>query len=263
MRHSGHFLICAAMAGELCIGIAAVNAQQLDSLEDIGVDGSAFESRMIDGVSVLLATARGAAICATYCDSSPLMFSGTPDCTSQNYPAQPANVSGTRFIGGPDGGFIHAQPFEFVFSEPVAAFGLTTLDLLEQGDPNGDRAYVSLVAFDVEGNVVAEHRRSGAQGLSGLDLDWLVEVGQPVIVRATLGGEVDQAWDGHGLDDLYVRRAANCSADFNRDGDVNTLDVLAFLNAWTSGDSSADFNRDGTVNTLDVLAFLNAWAAGC
>ncbi|MFG0259369.1 MAG: GC-type dockerin domain-anchored protein [Phycisphaerales bacterium JB041] len=56
---------------------------------------------------------------------------------------------------------------------------------------------------------------------------------------------------------------ANCLGDFNRDGTVNTLDVLAFLNAWSAGDHSADFNRDGTVNTLDVLAFLNAWSAGC
>ncbi|MFG0258914.1 MAG: GC-type dockerin domain-anchored protein [Phycisphaerales bacterium JB041] len=56
---------------------------------------------------------------------------------------------------------------------------------------------------------------------------------------------------------------ASCGADFNGDGDVNTLDVLAFLNAWTSGDQAADFNGDGDVNTLDVLAFLNAWTAGC
>ena len=54
-----------------------------------------------------------------------------------------------------------------------------------------------------------------------------------------------------------------CDADFNGDGAVNTLDVLAFLNAWTAGDTSADFNGDGTINTLDVLAFLNAWTAGC
>ena len=54
-----------------------------------------------------------------------------------------------------------------------------------------------------------------------------------------------------------------CPADFNNDGAVNTLDVLAFLNAWSAGDPSADFNGDGTVNTLDVLAFLNAWSAGC
>ncbi|MDQ7012777.1 MAG: choice-of-anchor B family protein [Planctomycetota bacterium] len=54
-----------------------------------------------------------------------------------------------------------------------------------------------------------------------------------------------------------------CAADFDGDGTVNTQDVLAFLNAWTAGDSSADFNNDGTVNTQDVLAFLNAWTAGC
>jgi hypothetical protein len=54
-----------------------------------------------------------------------------------------------------------------------------------------------------------------------------------------------------------------CIADFNRDGAVNTLDVLAYLNAWAAGDAEADINGDGTVNTLDVLAFLNAWAAGC
>ena len=57
--------------------------------------------------------------------------------------------------------------------------------------------------------------------------------------------------------------ASPCVGDFNGDGSVNTLDVLAFLNAWAAGDPSADINGDGTVNTLDVLAFLNSWAAGC
>ena len=54
-----------------------------------------------------------------------------------------------------------------------------------------------------------------------------------------------------------------CPGDFDGDGSVNTLDVLAFLNAWAAGDQSADTNGDGSVNTLDVLAFLNLWAAGC
>jgi hypothetical protein len=54
-----------------------------------------------------------------------------------------------------------------------------------------------------------------------------------------------------------------CGADFNGDGAVNTLDVLAFLNAWSAGDPRGDFNGDGAINTLDVLAFLNAWSAGC
>ena len=54
-----------------------------------------------------------------------------------------------------------------------------------------------------------------------------------------------------------------CVADFNGDGDVNTQDVLSFLNAWNAGDSSADVNGDGNVNTQDVLEFLNLWNAGC
>ncbi len=60
-----------------------------------------------------------------------------------------------------------------------------------------------------------------------------------------------------------VQLSAPCPADFNDDGVVNTLDVLAFLNLWAAGDMAADFNEDGTVNTLDVLAFLNAWSGGC
>ena len=62
---------------------------------------------------------------------------------------------------------------------------------------------------------------------------------------------------------LVVVLPVECPADFNADGEVNTLDVLAFLNAWSAGDPSADFNADGVINTLDVLAFLNAWSAGC
>jgi hypothetical protein len=66
-----------------------------------------------------------------------------------------------------------------------------------------------------------------------------------------------------GADDFTFGVADTCLADFNGDGSVNTLDVLAFLNAWSAGDPAADFNGDGSINTLDVLAFLNAWSAGC
>ena len=62
---------------------------------------------------------------------------------------------------------------------------------------------------------------------------------------------------------IAVQGGDECVADFNHDGTVNTLDMLAFLNAWAAGDPSADVNGDGVVNTLDVLVFLNLWAAGC
>jgi hypothetical protein len=50
-------------------------------------------------------------------------------------------------------------------------------------------------------------------------------------------------------------------ADFNNDTNINTQDVLAFLNAWNNSDSSADCNGDSSINTQDVLCFLNIWNA--
>ncbi|MFG0243377.1 MAG: M14 family zinc carboxypeptidase [Phycisphaerales bacterium JB054] len=67
-----------------------------------------------------------------------------------------------------------------------------------------------------------------------------------------------------GVDDVGIS-VYGCQyrpGDYNRDGDVNTLDVLAFLNDWAAGDPMADWNHDGEVNTLDVLAFLNDWNMG-
>jgi plastocyanin len=60
-----------------------------------------------------------------------------------------------------------------------------------------------------------------------------------------------------------IRVVPSCYADYNGDGDVNTLDVLAFLNEWNAGLLNADVNLDGDINTLDVLEFLNQWNAGC
>ncbi len=54
-----------------------------------------------------------------------------------------------------------------------------------------------------------------------------------------------------------------CPPDINGDGEVNTLDFLAFLNLWTAGDPIADWNGDGVINTQDFLAFLNDWVEGC
>ena len=54
-----------------------------------------------------------------------------------------------------------------------------------------------------------------------------------------------------------------CTADFNDDGIVNTLDFIAFLNAYNEDDPRADINGDGIVNTLDFIAFLNAYNGGC
>jgi len=61
----------------------------------------------------------------------------------------------------------------------------------------------------------------------------------------------------------YVYSLGPCPTDFNGDGVMDTRDMIAFLNAWASGDPRADWDQSGTIDTQDVLAFLNDWAAGC
>jgi len=89
---------------------------------------------------------------------------------------------------------------------------------------------------------------------------WSVSVsGGTAVVAARLDDDGGQDSGSAYVFDL----CPSCPADFNGDGTVNTLDVLAFLNAWAAGDSSADFDDNGAIDTRDVLAFLNAWTAGC
>jgi len=55
----------------------------------------------------------------------------------------------------------------------------------------------------------------------------------------------------------------SCEADFNQDGSTDTRDVVAFLNAWSAGDSAADIDGNGVIDTRDLVAFLNLWNTGC
>ncbi len=50
---------------------------------------------------------------------------------------------------------------------------------------------------------------------------------------------------------------AFCRPDINFDGNLNFLDVSAFLK------SAIDFNEDGSFNFLDISAFLQSFAEGC
>ncbi len=56
---------------------------------------------------------------------------------------------------------------------------------------------------------------------------------------------------------------AYCPADFNKDGAINILDYLSFMNAFAAADPQADFNHNGILDVLDFIAFQNAAAAGC
>ncbi|MEQ9207356.1 MAG: GC-type dockerin domain-anchored protein [Phycisphaerales bacterium] len=54
-----------------------------------------------------------------------------------------------------------------------------------------------------------------------------------------------------------------CPADFTGEGDLNFLDVSAFLSAFGNQEPEADFQPDGNFNFLDVSAYLSAYGDGC
>ena len=177
----------------------------LDTLEDIGPDGTPITSRTIGGVTVSISTASGKSLEArTYFDSVPNAFGGAGG--GANAPAIPGNVSLTRFISTVDRAFTpnnwafgQVAPIIFDFSSPIQRFGLTTVDLLEG---NGS---LTFRAYDAGGNIVAEQTRTGPQGGSGLDLDW--QVAAASIVQVQLLGTIEDGVGGYGIDDLILETA--------------------------------------------------------
>jgi hypothetical protein len=65
---------------------------------------------------------------------------------------------------------------------------------------------VTLSGFDTEGNVVSSQTLSGPQGITGIDLDWLVSSENGAIVRAQLSGRIT-GFGGYGIDDLVLERS--------------------------------------------------------
>lgn len=84
-------------------------------------------------------------------------------------------------------------------------------------------------------------------------------VGQPDAGATMTGGSFSLTggfWAG-------VDSSEPCPADLTGEGDLNFLDVSAFLSLYGMMDPAADFQPDGNFNFLDVSAFLSAFGAGC
>lgn len=182
------------------------------------------------------------------------------------------------FLPGPDSGAtifldqdIEIGGNETVFAEPNS-LGLDPLDQIDglivlDDNLNGlydgtDTVYFSLSPESptlanlglTPGDVLVTE--AGAVGLFA-----------PGLVFGLASGDNMNALDAvalvNGSAEETINSMVDCPADFNQDTFIDTLDVLAFLNAWVDGDGAADFNGDGQINTIDVLEFLNAWAGGC
>ncbi|WP_200345615.1 hypothetical protein [Halochromatium glycolicum] len=180
-----------------------------DTLEDIGPDGAAVEVRSIGGISVFINPSDGLVMEGrTYFDSTPQAFAGPAHNATPNVPLHPGNVSGTRFISTANSSNSPIRPIDWVepivfdFSSPVFGFGITTLDLLENGVLATD--FVTFEARDINGSLVSTHTRVGQQGKSGLDLDWLVSSNQANISQVTMLTSDMSGWGGYGLDDMIL-----------------------------------------------------------
>ncbi len=186
----------------------SVNAVVItDTLENIGVDGTSVTSRIIGNVTVTISTLSSIDIAArTYFDNSPTAFFGVDG--APNAPISPGNVSGSRFIStaailGGGVNFNTTQPIIFGFSSPVLGFGLTTLDLLEDGESSN--LAITLDALDSNGQIVATQTHTGSQGSTGFDLDWFVSSDQPAITEVRFSANNFVSGSGYGIDDIVVQ----------------------------------------------------------
>lgn len=191
----------------LCTALSAsafALPQAVDTFEDLGADGTPVPSRVLEGITITLSNAGATPLTArTYGSGTDVAFTGAGGGT--NVPKYPEQVSGTRFISASEGSdtFNTDAPIVFTLSEPVAAFGLTTLDLMESF---AGTHHVVLRAFDGGGAVVAEHERNGDQDTSGATLLWRVASDVADIEEVHLLGQVPSNSAGYGIDDVFIRK---------------------------------------------------------
>jgi hypothetical protein len=74
---------------------------------------------------------------------------------------------------------------------------------------------------------------------------------------AVIGAYCDDNDNGADSGAAYVFEGVRCPADFDRDGDVDTADLLHLLGAW--GTPDGDVTGDGNTDTADLIALLTAW----
>lgn len=131
-------------------------------------------------------------------------------------------------------------------------------------DPEGDETWVTVYLNhhpDVDEHAIMLPTSLNTPGELGFHIVNSADVPPGTywaIAEITDGGAVT-----HGVSPGTVSFLEFCPGDFTRDGSRDTRDVLAFLNAWASGDAGADVNADGVVDTQDVTAFLNLWNGPC
>jgi len=196
----------------------------IDDFEDLEpICTTEVTSRNIDGVMVTISSQTEDPIYSRiYYDSTSICFSFNGANSVPNTPLNPENVSGSRFISTfvdtVGFGFTDVQPIIFQFDQPITFFGLTTLDLCEEGDPD---PMLKLQAFNSSDNLIGEHIRTGNQGSSGIDLDW--GISGEGIVKVLLAGNINGEYHGYGIDDLVLLKPISIGINKSLQYDKNSF----------------------------------------
>ena len=88
--------------------------------------------------------------------------------------------------------------------------------------------------------------------LDDVRLEWGVGTGPDTYTPSDVQPEI-----------TFISVGSPCYADFDRSGEPDVFDFLAFQNAFALGDFRADCDIGGSLDIFDFLCFLSAFDAGC
>ncbi|MEO1008781.1 MAG: GC-type dockerin domain-anchored protein [Planctomycetota bacterium] len=88
--------------------------------------------------------------------------------------------------------------------------------------------------------------------LDDVRIEWGVATGVNAIDPAALQPEITEIFVG-----------SPCYADFDRSGELDVFDFLAYLTAFQLGDYRADCDGCGSLDIFDYLCFLTSFDRGC
>lgn len=137
---------------------------------------------------------------------------------------------------------------------PAATFidGASPYTLLDPGVVN--IGSMVTLAMGTESGLIEVRITTGVLivDLDDVTLQWGVGAGPDTFTPANVPLEIT---------DMYV--GTPCYADFDRNGELDVFDFLAYLSAFQVGDYRADCDGCGSLNLFDFLCFQQRFMAGC